>query len=111
MLMAAEFDLRFATGELTLPVDRGWKAGQISCASRTAPSPTASGLDPLTLPTYRSRSWSVLLTLTRVAQRTSIGFVFALGDDRNKLFDGQPEDTGNTCHLDHIHGNPTDWTE
>ena len=39
------------------------------------------------------------------------GFMFALEDDLNRLFDGNAKDTRNTCHRDHIYGNPTDWME
>lgn len=39
------------------------------------------------------------------------GFMFALEDDLKKLFDGKAKDTRNTCHRDHIHGNPADWME
>lgn len=39
------------------------------------------------------------------------GFMFALEDDLKKLFDGQPKDTRNTCHRDHMHGGSVDWME
>lgn len=39
------------------------------------------------------------------------GFLFVLDDDLNKLFDGKPKDTRNTCHRDHIHGGSADWME
>lgn len=39
------------------------------------------------------------------------GFMFALEDDLKRLFDGKAQDTRNTCHRDHIHGNPADWME
>jgi len=39
------------------------------------------------------------------------GFMFAMAEDLKKLFDGQPKDTRNTCHRDHIHGGAVDWME
>jgi Zn-dependent peptidase ImmA (M78 family) len=39
------------------------------------------------------------------------GFLFATDDELKKLFDGQPKDTRNTCHRDHMHGGSADWME
>jgi len=39
------------------------------------------------------------------------GFMFALDDGLAKLFDGQPKETRNSCHRDHIHGGAIDWME
>jgi hypothetical protein len=39
------------------------------------------------------------------------GFLFALDDSLQKLFDGAPKQTRNTCHREHIHGGALDWME
>ena len=39
------------------------------------------------------------------------GFLFAMEEELKKLFDGEPKETRNTCHRDHIHGGATDWME
>ena len=37
--------------------------------------------------------------------------MFALEDELKKLFDGKAKETRNTCHRDHIHGDPADWID
>lgn len=39
------------------------------------------------------------------------GFLFTMEDELKKLFDGQPKETRNTCHRDHMHGGSSDWME
>jgi len=39
------------------------------------------------------------------------GFLFTMDNELKKLFDGQPQETRNTCHRDHMHGGSTDWME
>jgi Zn-dependent peptidase ImmA (M78 family) len=39
------------------------------------------------------------------------GFLFAIEDDLERLFDGHPRDTRNTCHRDTIQGGSRDWME
>lgn len=39
------------------------------------------------------------------------GFMFAMDNELRRLFDGEPKDSRNTCHRDHIHGGAVDWME
>jgi hypothetical protein len=74
--------------------------------SNSASRTSTSGPAPIS-PTSRG-----VPTLTHEQRHVILhGFLFAMVEDLKKLFDGQPKETRNICHRDHMHGGGIDWME